>query len=356
MDELQIHELTPPGAGGVSVVRLTGSGALTRLRELGVSPPPVGELRVARLVADGEALDEALVLVRSEHEVELHLHGSPPLVRRLMRGEQQAPSASIEDEARRRLVNAPCELAARILLDQAEGALRRDLQAALESTDEGLVEQLEGLLERSRAVARALSPTRVLLAGPVNAGKSTLFNAMVGGERAITSEVPGTTRDLLEEPARLGPWPIVVVDGAGLRSLDGGTPEARVERAGQELVVRRASEVDWVLWLDPPGSDAEPPRLDGPRLTRLASRADQPGADPAGLRALKEPAEAVAMVSERFRSAFGLPLEPQVAGQGVVFEPADLRILGEALESGAAGARRALLELLARGRTPDVAG
>ena len=112
MDELQIHELTPPGAGGVSVVRLTGSGALKRLRELGVSPPPVGELRVARLVADGEALDEAPVPVRSDHEVELHLHGSPPPVRRLIRGDRQVPPASFEDEARRTLAHAPVQPAA----------------------------------------------------------------------------------------------------------------------------------------------------------------------------------------------------------------------------------------------------
>jgi tRNA modification GTPase len=339
----RIEELTAPGPGGVSVLRLSGPGALARLRELGVDPPPEGELRVARLRRGEEDLDEAVVLVRGPEEVELHVHGSPPLVRSLLSVAPASEPRALEAAAAERLARAPVELTARVLLAQAEGALRRELEAWEAHDDRALVAAAASLEARSRAVAPALSPARVLLAGPVNAGKSTLFNALVGETRAITSAEPGTTRDLLIEPAQLGAWPVLVLDTAGLRPLEEADPAAGVERAGQELALRRAGGVDWILWLDPPSGGLEPPDLVGVPLTRLASRTERAE----GIRALEDPEGAARRVAELFREALRLEARPDPSGP-VVFLPEDLDGLGAAGGQGPAALRAWARELLGR--------
>lgn len=339
-----VVELTPRGPGGVSVLRLTGPGALERLREFGVEPPEPWMPRVARLRRGEEDLDEAVVLVRGPEEVELHVHGSPPLVQGLVTDSGPGSPERLEDAAARRLEEAPSELGARLLLAQAEGALRAELSrwAALGEAD--LLVAADGLARRSGALVPALEPARILLAGPVNAGKSTLFNALVGERRAITSAEPGTTRDLLVEPARLGPWPVFVLDTAGLRPLEASDPAAAVERAGQELALRRAGAVDWVLWLDPPDGAAEPPELPGVGVTRLASRTSAPG----GVRALEDPAGAVSRVAALFRERLGLEEAPDPGGP-VLWEREDRAALAAALRAGAPALLALAAALLARG-------
>jgi len=338
-----VEELTPRGPGGVSVLRLTGPGARAGLAELGVEPPPVGVPRVVRLRRGDEDLDEALVLVRGPEELELHVHGSPPLVRSLVREAPRPERPGLEEEAELRLAAAPVELTARLLLAQVEGALRQELArwAALE--DAALLTAAASLASRSAALSPALEPARVLLAGPVNAGKSTLFNALVGEQRAITSEEPGTTRDLLVEPARLGVWPVVVCDTAGLRRLEASDPALAVERAGQELALQRAGRVDWVLWLDPPESSLEPPELPGVPVTRLPSRTARPG----GIQVLEEPEAAVSRVSALFHEALGLESTPRVAGP-VLCHHQDRADLARAVEAGAGAVRELAQALLDR--------
>jgi tRNA modification GTPase len=89
---------------------------------------------------------------------------------------------------------------------------------------------------------------RIALAGPPNAGKSTLFNALVEHEAAITSPAAGTTRDVLERPVAIDGVPLLFVDMAGLRDAEGEVEAIGVERARAEL-----ERADLVLWLGPEG-------------------------------------------------------------------------------------------------------
>jgi tRNA U34 5-carboxymethylaminomethyl modifying GTPase MnmE/TrmE len=121
--------LTPRGRGAIAVISVRGEAARARVVELLALPSvPVGGLRLVRLRSGGEELDEALLVVRSECEVELHVHGSPPLVSELLEllglpgKRQDEEPLGLEERAWRDLANAPCEAAARLLLDQAEGA------------------------------------------------------------------------------------------------------------------------------------------------------------------------------------------------------------------------------------------
>ena len=107
---------------------------------------------------------------------------------------------------------------------------------------------------------------RVVVAGPPNAGKSSLINAIAGQERAIVTDIPGTTRDHIEVPLALGGVPIVLTDTAGLRETDDAVEAIGVDR--REALLEAA---DILLWLGEP--DDAP---DHPRLIRVHAKADLP--------------------------------------------------------------------------------
>ena len=110
---------------------------------------------------------------------------------------------------------------------------------------------------------------RVVLAGPPNAGKSSLFNALVGREAAITSAIPGTTRDIVEAPVAIAGTPFLLIDTAGLR-----TSEDEVEAIGVERAQSTVAAADLVLWL---GRREKAPE----RSLVVRSKSDIEPADPA---------------------------------------------------------------------------
>jgi len=345
-----LRELTPAGRGAVSVLEITGSDALGWLRSRCSSELALRRLIVTRVRIADDLEDEALVWADSEERVELHLHGAPLLVRRLS---EQLPAAveprGLEERARRAAGSALGAEAARILLDQAGGALRRALEGAAESSDPAAVDEL---LERGRWMRRLLVPTRVVLTGPVNAGKSTLFNAVLGSERVVVSAELGTTRDAIGERARLGPWPVELWDTAGWREL-GDSPWERLEAEGQDVGRRASAAADLVVELcpadGPAGADA--PEAEPPRRV-LTSRADavEPAAlhgRPRPIAARSRPDEAVESLRGAFEEHFRLPRAPWRAGAAVPFEELHLEVLARARAApDAEGRRRCLLELL----------
>ncbi|HMP59863.1 MAG TPA: 50S ribosome-binding GTPase [Gemmatales bacterium] len=115
-----------------------------------------------------------------------------------------------------------------------------------------------------------VEPWRVALAGPANVGKSTLLNALVGHERAITAPLPGTTRDLVTEYLAIAGWPVEMIDTAGLRPT-----EDEVEQAGMEMARKAAAHADLVLWLREAGTVAEPvPEAWSDRTLRVVTKID----------------------------------------------------------------------------------
>jgi tRNA modification GTPase len=111
--------------------------------------------------------------------------------------------------------------------------------------------QLDGLLATAPEGERLRAGALVVIAGPPNAGKSSLFNALLGSERAIVTDVPGTTRDAIEAPVTIGGFPFRLVDTAGLRNS-----RDPVERLGIEVSHRYVGAADLILYCEEGGVDA----------------------------------------------------------------------------------------------------
>jgi len=286
-----------PGRGAIALVRLSGPDAFSIAATLlGASPP---EPRVAHLcdLFDGEQkLDQALVTLfprpnsfTGEDTVEFSIHGgnlvsSSVIAALISSGARQATPGEftrravlngkldiLQAEAIGDLIDASSHIMQRTALNQLDGGLSRRLLKlrndligleALIAYDVDFPEEDDGPIPRKRIdksaeeIAGALEAlistgpageviregAIVVIAGPTNAGKSSLFNALLGRARAIVTEIPGTTRDALEAVIDSGKWPLRLVDTAGLRET-----EDRIERLGIEVSQRYLSSADVVL-------------------------------------------------------------------------------------------------------------
>ena len=302
---------TAPGRGGVAVVRVSGPDAFRIAERLGVANLEPGRVRFARLSCD----EVVVVPFKAPHSytgedvVEFQGHGGSVSPRRVLeaaiaagarlarRGEftQRAflngkldydQAESVLD-----LVDAKTARAADAALEGLAGHKRRELKALYESAldlstqlehaldiDEEelppnflstlssqlstLNAQLCAAIRRAREGKLLREGALVVLAGPPNAGKSSLMNALLEENRAIVSNVPGTTRDSIEEWLDLGGWPIRLVDTAGLRKA-ADEIEAEGVRRSEELLAK----ADLILWLGPR-------TLDSPNSLKLHPKCD----------------------------------------------------------------------------------
>ena len=396
---------TAPAAGGIGVIRVSGPAAFEAARPLLPDVPAHAEARRAYFTRmtdrAGSVLDEGLALLfRAPHSftgedvVELQAHGGPRLLSlllaELLRDERLRLAQPGEvtrraflngridlsrAEAIAALVSAESEAAVRAAAAQLTGALQRrvrevraplvelsaDLEGVLNFPDEaeGADVDLEPRLSSALASARALLAeavrgafirrgARVVLFGPVNAGKSTLFNRLVGAERALVDPDPGTTRDVLEARLELRGLAVTLVDTAGLRDDPG-----RVEQKGIARATEAVAGADLAVLLIPP--EARDDEIQRWRATagrtpvlEVASKADATKLRPVpifrvsgltgeGVDALREE------IAQRLWGA-GAPAAVFAASEANVDS---LRRTGEALERALQATRVSTLEVVA---------
>lgn len=310
----------PPA--GVAVIRVSGPQSGPALQALAGRIPPPRRASLAKLRdATGALLDEALVLwfpgpntATGEDLAELHCHGgravvaavegalaAQPGLRRAEPGEFTRRAFAngridlAEAEGLGDLLAAETELARAAALANLGGALSRqvglwretvlslsaEIEAVLDFSDEedasdlpecftwnisALAAELREWLSRPRA-ERLGEGFRVVLAGPPNAGKSTLFNALVESEAAITSPIAGTTRDVIERGVAIGGMPFSFVDTAGLRD---GAEADQIEAIGIARAEVELTRADLVLWL---GEEGKGP----PDAWEIAAQSDRSG-------------------------------------------------------------------------------
>jgi tRNA modification GTPase len=316
----------PPAA--ISVIRITGPNAHQAAGAIaGLLPPPrITSLRELRDPRSGEILDHGLVVCfeapassTGENVVELHCHGGRAVIDAILgalsghedlrvaepgeftrRAFENGKIDLTEAEGLADLIEAETEAQRKAAVSLAEGGLKRQIalwregvvglsaeaERAIDYDEEdappdaafcnrcsALASDLRSWLDRPR-IERLKDGVRIVVAGPPNAGKSSLLNVIAGEDRAIVTDSPGTTRDHIEVPLALAGLPVLLTDTAGLRESTDEAEALGVARAA--LLIESA---DVVIWLGDP--ELAPQKE---RVVKVHAKADLPGRDsvPAG--------------------------------------------------------------------------
>ena len=311
----------PPAA--VAVIRSSGPQAFAAAEVIAGRLPLARRpsLRLLRHPGDGVVIDDALVLrfdgpasATGEDVVEYQCHGGRAVVDALLAALGSLPGMRLaepgeftrrafangridltEAEGLADLLEAETESQRRAALLMAEGGLRTQIhgwrqrlvelsaraEAAIDyvGDEEETAADEEALAQAARALAGELGDwlarpraeplkegIRVVVAGPTNAGKSSLVNALAQSEKAIVTDIAGTTRDSIEVPLALDGVPLLLIDTAGLRETDDAVESIGVARSESQL-----ARADVVLWLGEPGHAP-----DHQRLVRVHALADRP--------------------------------------------------------------------------------
>jgi tRNA modification GTPase len=283
-------EATPPGRGGVCVVRLSGPQARSVVETL-AGPLAEPRLTVLRALRDGDDLiDRALVVwfaeghsFTGEEIAELHLHGAPVIASRLTqallkRGVRRADAGEFtrraflngcldlaEAEGLADLLSAETEAQRRLAMRSTEGELSRKVdglrkgliragalvEASIDFADEEVPEdipaevfeivasvqsEISQMLASYPATERLRQGYEIAIIGPPNAGKSTLLNRIGQREVALVSEIAGTTRDIIELRTDLRGLPVTFLDTAGLRESDDLVEALGISRARERAL------------------------------------------------------------------------------------------------------------------------
>ncbi|MFT3879042.1 MAG: 50S ribosome-binding GTPase [Gemmatales bacterium] len=244
--------LSPAGASAIAVVGLRGPNVWAKLSPYFTSAKKqptlskVSQTYLGKLRRDGLGDEVILVLSGDEthQEVELQLHGGPGVVHWCLQFAVELGCERIEwpewieSELWKLLPLATTKKTAAMLLDQCHGAFARALGEIKQPAD------VDVLLAWESLGTHLVIPWKIVLAGPPNVGKSSLLNALLGFERAITSSIPGTTRDLVTATVVWEGYPLEFIDTAGLREQGD-----LIETAGMAQTRLISKQADLVIWL-----------------------------------------------------------------------------------------------------------
>ncbi|WP_085248589.1 tRNA uridine-5-carboxymethylaminomethyl(34) synthesis GTPase MnmE [Gilliamella mensalis] len=295
-----VAQATPPGRGGVGILRISGPKAQAVAQAvLGRLPKPRYADYLPFLASDGTTLDEGIALFfpnphsfTGEDVLELQGHGGPVILDLLLKRVLEVPNVRIarpgefseraflndkldlaQAEAIADLIDASSEQAAKSAISSLQGIFSKKINALVESLihlrifteaaidfpeeeidflSDGKIEaQLNEVITRLSEVRQEAKQgtllregMKVVIAGRPNAGKSSLLNALAGRDAAIVTDIAGTTRDVLREHIHIDGMPLHIIDTAGLREASDEVERIGIERAWQEI-----EQADRVLFM-----------------------------------------------------------------------------------------------------------
>ena len=295
-----VAQATPPGRGGVGILRVSGPKAQDVAKAvLGILPKPRYAHYLPFLASDGTTLDEGIALFfpnphsfTGEDVLELQGHGGPVILDLLLKRILDIPGVRIarpgefseraflndkldlaQAEAIADLIDASSEQAAKSALSSLQGVFSKKINTLVESlihlrifteaaidfpeeeidflSDGKIAAELEQVIQRLNEVRQEAKQgsllregMKVVIAGRPNAGKSSLLNALAGRDAAIVTDIAGTTRDVLREHIHIDGMPLHIIDTAGLREASDEVERIGIERAWQEI-----DQADRVLFM-----------------------------------------------------------------------------------------------------------
>ena len=267
--------ITNAGTGAIATIQVFGDSAqalLTNMfRPAGAKSAEfkTGHILIGTITDDGKTIDQVTIGCEAPETFSIHCHGNPLIVEMIMQRLQscgatlltaeqlrariltaQEPNNPIAVEAKLAQLNAKTLQGTKILANQIDAGLSNKAQGWLSDIDNASLDKIKAeavrILQASQTAKLIISGCTAVLTGPPNSGKSTLLNCLAGRQKAIVTDIKGTTRDWIEATCQIGSLSIMLIDTAGLE--DGLVdPKNTVGQAAQKKTIEILKEADLVL-------------------------------------------------------------------------------------------------------------
>ncbi|MCX5637216.1 MAG: 50S ribosome-binding GTPase, partial [Planctomycetota bacterium] len=293
--------MTGKGTAAISTIQVFGGAAEAVIKKIfkpaGVKPSEfkTGKILLGTIIDSlrRETIDQVTIGCEGPEAIAIHCHGNPLIVEMIMQLLQrngvtlltaeellakiltaQKPASTIAFEAKLAQLKAQTLQGTKIIVNQIEGGLSKIAAQWLQNIDARTLEEMksdaEQILRDSQIAKLIINGCTAVIAGPPNTGKSTLLNCLSGRQKAIVSEIKGTTRDWVSARCQIEPLSIELIDTAGLDEKLASTPKNTIAKAAQEKTVEILDRADLILLvLD----NSQPENsLDGRLLKKIANK------------------------------------------------------------------------------------
>jgi tRNA modification GTPase len=270
--------MTGKGTAAISTIQVFGGAAEAVIKKIfkpaGVKPSEfkTGKILLGTIIdlLRRETIDQVTIGCEGPEAIAIHCHGNPLIVEMIMQLLQrngvilltaeellakiltaQKPASTIAFEAKLAQLKAQTLQGTKIIVNQIEGGLSKIAAQWLQNIDARTLEEMksdaEQILRDSQIAKLIINGCTIVIAGPPNTGKSTLLNCLAGRQKAIVSEIKGTTRDWVSARCQIEPLSIELIDTAGLDEKLATVPAGTVEKAAQEKTVEILDRADLIL-------------------------------------------------------------------------------------------------------------
>jgi tRNA modification GTPase len=272
---IHVALMTGKGAGAISTIQVFGDGAQAVLKKIfkpaGTKPAKLrtGEILIGTICDDTKVIDQVTLGCEGQDTFAIHCHGNPLIVEIIMQllGKHGASLVTTEQllartlaeqgslntiaiEAKLAQAKAKTVEGTRIIANQIDAGLSEKAQSWLDCVEDVSLNEIKaeasGILRQSQTARLIIYGCKAVLTGPPNSGKSTLLNYLAGRQKAIVTDIKGTTRDCVEATCQIASLSVTLIDTAGLdeESLQ---PERTIERAARKKTAEILECADLVL-------------------------------------------------------------------------------------------------------------